>query len=73
MKKTYCDKCDCEIEDGKNWFDLRVDLKLNNAQSMIFRFIKFNEVDERDICKYCVIDAVKALDDRTKVECGIGE
>ena len=62
MKKSYCDKCENEITKDNVFNNFEFELAKHT--------FTVNEPDAQcidfDICKYCVIDAIKKLDDRPK-------
>lgn len=62
MKKAYCNKCEVEItkENKFNNFEVKV-------EDVSFGVEIEDEIPtEYDICKYCVLDAIAAHDDRPR-------
>lgn len=69
MKRTFCDCCGQEIERHNVWADsafsvvmLPVGLGKGHVDFKITRTIGFN--DELDLCRNCVLDAARKLDNR---------
>ena len=74
MIRRYCDRCNEEITDRNKIEDLgRVKTfvqSVDKTKRLSVEIItsKNGTYNEGDFCKYCVIDAVNALDDRTVEE-----
>lgn len=66
MIKTYCDFCGEEIR-NRNVFDSTgIKSKLKQKQIYITTLLTVVSTSGNiDCCKYCVIDSVKQVDDRT--------
>jgi hypothetical protein len=62
MKKSYCDACFVEITSKNMFRNFKVDLAsveycVRQAEALPM---------SHDMCKYCVLDAIAATDDRPK-------
>lgn len=76
MTKAFCDFCGQEITDTNNCFggfnsDTRLGVemvgkKTKNILNVEFLLSKNGMANEVDACRYCVIDAIKKLDDRKR-------
>ena len=74
MKKTFCDMCGKEIT-KENERDIFVSIKKSIKRhpvglceltmDIIFDKVLVNQ-KIADVCKYCLLDAITALDDRPK-------
>jgi hypothetical protein len=62
MKRTYCNKCKDEVNEKNVFFDAEVHVAGVNFSLLIEETIPV----DYDVCRYCVLDAIKALDDRPK-------
>ena len=61
MKRHFCDLCDTELT-RDNTFELTKEGALNASTSIVPLYVY--PVDGIDICKHCVIDAIKSHDSR---------
>ncbi len=76
MTKTICDKCGHEIQkstlgDGLNREFKKMDQMSVEVHKRTYAVVKLEKVredgePEADLCHYCVVDALKTLDDRPK-------
>lgn len=62
MKKAYCDNCEEEITDSNRFNSLTVKVKNVEFTVAMEDAIPINY----DVCKYCVLDAIKSQDDRPR-------
>jgi hypothetical protein len=67
MTKFFCDICGAELKASEHTFFAVCNFKQGNITNKLNVKItigKNNEEGEGDFCLYCIIDAVKDLDDR---------
>jgi hypothetical protein len=74
MQKTFCDQCGDEITDAtkctggyeRNW-RLGTEIQRNGVKLRVeILTAKNGTANAGDFCKYCVIEAINALDDRPR-------
>lgn len=71
MIKFYCDICECEITDENkvdNRLSGKMDSRKKKANEICFEITTgLNNIwNSGHFCKYCVIDAIRTLDDRPR-------
>jgi len=73
MIKHYCDCCGEEISDknetisitpNKNGYHREVKIKIQDVVDLF----NYKLTEPKDICKYCLITAIKRLDNRPKAQ-----
>lgn len=65
MKRSFCDICDRLIVDATNGKSLELTGAVNGLQLVGAVQANIPSLENGgDVCKYCVIEAVKRLDDR---------
>jgi len=62
MKKTFCDNCGKEMTEATSGKSFAIQTGVVNVA--LTADIQGADVSTTDLCKHCVIDAIKATDDR---------
>lgn len=64
--KRFCDGCDRLMADGMDYYELAPTLKRHGKGAKPKLLVRVDDGGDWDICKYCILDAFAALDDRPK-------
>lgn len=72
MNKVFCDKCNRQITNAlNNSMSFEPPIEVNGRKYTIDTLINTVEIcAEPDLCRYCIIDAFKASDDRIRIIIG---